>query len=126
MKNLSIWFKLFALIGLVWIIIVMLKEGFTTQTIVEVSVISSVWITACYVPQLIKLVRTRSADGISLDFWLNLDIALLALTISTGTIYHLYGTMGAFITEIANLVFALAVTTLVAIIQFKDNKKENL
>lgn len=126
MKNLSTWFKIFALIGLSLNVGIVSINGLSVVTIAQVSVVSSVWITACYVPQLIKLVRTRNADGISLDFWLNLDIALLALTISTGTIYVLYGTIGAFITEIANLVFALAVTVLVFVIQLKDSKKENL
>lgn len=126
MRNLSTWFKIFALIGLALNVGIVSINGLSVVTIAQVSVVSSVWITACYVPQLIKLVRTRNADGISLDFWLNLDIALLSLTISTWTIYVLYGTIGAFITEIANLVFALSVTVLVFVIQLKDSKKENL
>lgn len=117
-------YKIFALIGLAWIIIIVLKGGFTTQTIVEVSVISSVWITACYLPQLFQLIKTKNADGISLDFWLNLNVALLALCVSTGTVYHLYGTIGAFITELANLAFAVAVTVLVWLFQRKDKKNK--
>ena len=111
--NNSILFKVFSAVGFLLCIYTVSQYGLSIQTITWMMVISSVWITACYLPQIFQLLRTKDARGISLDFWLNLDVALLALTINTTAVFKLYGTYGAMVTEILNLGLAGVVTVLV-------------
>lgn len=114
MTKLSVFYKMFAIFGLVMCITLTIQsKGFNEMTIVYMTVISSVWITLCYIPQVVELLRTKNADGISVDFWLNLNVALLALTISTLSVGVIHGSWGAFITEVLNLLFALTVLYLV-------------
>jgi len=76
-------------------------------------VIGTVFLTICYIPQIIQLHKTKETAGMNLIFWLSLDMALLILTMNTYIIFLVHGTWGAFVTETLNLVLALYVTILV-------------
>lgn len=72
-------------------------------------IIATVFLTACYVPQIIKIFRTKDVTGQSLLFWVLLNVALTSLLTNAYTIWDLYGTYGYLITEILNEGLALVV-----------------
>jgi len=86
-------------------------------------VIGTYFLTVCYVPQIKKLILTKVTDGMSLSFWIHLDIALLILTVNQLFVFLVYGTWGTLVTEAVNLVLAVVVTGL--FIKYKKYNEAN-
>lgn len=72
-----------------------------------------------YVPQIWNLYKTKSAEGISLSFWLILDTALICLFVLAVNSYLVAGTVGLVIAQALNLVLALIVT--VQVVYYKNH-----
>lgn len=68
---------------------------------------------ACYVPQIIKTVKTKNVDGMSVQFWVLLNIALTMLLINSIVVFINFGTWGYMVTEIFNEGLALVMLILV-------------
>lgn len=63
-----------------------------------------------YVPQVIGLFKTKSADGISLSFWFILDTALLFLFLLAVENFITTGSISLIVAQGLNLALALIVT----------------
>lgn len=63
-----------------------------------------------YVPQVVKLYKTKNAEGISPSFWYILDLSLLMLLILAVDSYLQTGEFSLLFAQGLNLVLALIVT----------------
>lgn len=66
-----------------------------------------------YVPQIVSLIKTKNADGISTSFWLILDASLLMLFILAVDNYIQTGSVSLLIAQGLNLGLAVVNTFLV-------------
>lgn len=75
--------------------------------------LATVFLTLCYVPQLIKTFKTKDVSSMSLPFWIMLNLALTCLFINATVIFIQFGTWGYMVTEFLNEGLALAMLVLV-------------
>lgn len=75
--------------------------------------VATLFLTLCYVPQIVYIFKTKDVSSMSLAFWVMLNIAILLLTINALVIFIKFGTYGYLITEVLNGGLALAVLILV-------------
>lgn len=92
-------------------------EGFLLNGIASVA---TVFLTAAYVPQIAQTFRTKNVDGISIQFWLILNVALTLLLINAAVVFATTGVWGYLVTEILNE--GLAFVMLVMVVKYR--KKE--
>lgn len=85
--------------------------------------IATVFLVAAYIPQVIKTFRTKDVTGVSLPFWLLINVALSLLLINAITIYVKFGTWGYMVTEIFNE--GLAFVMLVMVLKYRKKPKED-
>lgn len=74
------------------------------------SILAGFVLAVSYVPQIWKLYKTKSSDGISLSFWLILDLSLVMLFILAVDNYLKTGALGLITAQGLNLGLALIVT----------------
>lgn len=84
--------------------------------------IATVILVIAYVPQIIKTYRTKDVTGVSLLFWVLMNIALSLMLVNAITIFIQFGTWGYAITEIANL--SLAAVMFVMVIVYREKGEE--
>lgn len=84
--------------------------------------IGTLLIGAMYIPQIIKIHKTKNVSSMALSFWVMLVLALAVLTVNATVIFILFGTFGFLITEIINL--SLAVVVLTQILMYRKREKE--
>lgn len=72
---------------------------------------------ACYVPQLIKLYRTKNADSQSIAFWIMLSIGLLANVYIAYQSASIGGGWAMFVIQVVNTALALWTLLLVYVYQ---------
>lgn len=82
--------------------------------------IATVFLTIAYLPQIIHTFKTKKVDGISLNFWLILNVALILMLTNAIVIFIKFGTWGYMVTEILNE--GLAFVMLIMVLKYKDNK----
>ena len=82
-------------------------------------IMSTVFLTICYLPQIVKTYKTKDVTSLSLPFWIFLNLALTCLLINAAVIYSLYGTWGYLLTEIINL--GMALIMLIMVIKYRKN-----
>lgn len=82
--------------------------------------IATVFLVAAYIPQVVKTYRTKNVEGISLQFWLLINIALTCLLINATVIFIKFGTWGYMVTEIFNE--GLALVMLIMVIKYRKKK----
>lgn len=75
-----------------------------------------------YLPQIIKLIKSKNADGISVSFWLILDVSLLSLFILAVDTFIKTGIVSLLIAQSLNLALSLVTTVLVL---YYKNKPSN-
>lgn len=80
-------------------------------------ILATIFLTICYVPQIVKIHRTKDVSSQSLSFWVLLSIALGLLLTNAFMIFMAFGTYGYLITEIINL--GLALTVLSQVIRYR-------
>lgn len=86
-------------------------------------VLSTLFLTACYTPQVLMTYRTKDVKSISLMFWVLLNIALTCLLINAAVVFIKFGTYGYLVAEIINEGFALVM--LIMVIKYKRRDKAN-
>lgn len=72
-------------------------------------ILATVFLTACYLPQIIKTYKTKDVSSMSLVFWIMLAVALGLLWTNAFMIFMAFGTFGYLVTETLNLGLALIV-----------------
>src|SRR5690625_6475344 len=72
----------------------------TTFLLDYLPIAASVFLTVCYLPQIIKTYRTKDVSGISLPFWVFLNVALSLMLVNSIVIFIEFGTWGYMVTEI--------------------------
>lgn len=82
-------------------------------------VLGSVTLLYSYVPQVVQLIKTKNAEGISAQFWLILTIGLTCVAANMG-ISGVPTLM--FLTQVANALTSFA--TLMLVIKYKKNNVE--
>lgn len=76
-------------------------------------ILATVLLTFCYVPQIVRTFQTKDVSGMSLAFWIMLNLSLACLLINATVIFIKFGTWGYMVTEILNLGLAFVMLTLV-------------
>lgn len=97
----------------------------TTFLLDYLPIAASVFLTVCYLPQIIKTYRTKDVSGISLPFWVFLNVALSLMLVNSIVIFIEFGTWGYMVTEIINE--SLAFIMLVMVLRYRkiiNNEKE--
>ncbi|EOO11356.1 PQ-loop repeat-containing protein [Bacillus cereus] len=84
-----------------------------------VPIIATVFLSICYIPQIVKNYKTKDVSSISLWFWVLLNIALTLMFTNAFMIYNKFGTYGYLITETFNLGLAMIVLVQVFIYRKK-------
>lgn len=79
--------------------------------------IAGILLGMCYLPQIYKTYKTKNVDGMSLAFWVLLNLALLCLVANSIKVYALTGGWGYMVTEIFNE--SLAFVMLVMVFKYK-------
>lgn len=83
-------------------------------------VLATVFLTICYVPQIVQTFKTKNVSSISLSFWILLNIALTLMLINATAIFISTGVWGYMVTEIANEGLAFIMLCLVLRYRNKD------
>jgi uncharacterized protein with PQ loop repeat len=79
--------------------------------------IATVFLTICYLPQIIRNYRTKDVSSMSLTFWILLNIALTCLLTNAFVIFLQFGTYGYLVTEILNE--GLAFIVLIQVLKYR-------
>lgn len=85
-------------------------------------ILGTIFLTICYFPQIRKTYILKDVDGMSVLFWLSLNVALIFMTINAICIFIEYGTWGTMVTEILNE--GLALIMLIMVLKYR--KKSNV
>lgn len=64
--------------------------------------LATIFLTICYLPQLIKTYKTKDVSSMSLPFWIMLNIALSLLLANSVILAFLYGSWGYMVSYIFN------------------------
>lgn len=83
--------------------------------------IATVFLTVAYLPQIIHTFKSKKVEGISLNFWIILNIALTLMLVNATVIMVKFGTWGYFLTECINE--GLAFVMLVMVLKYKEKSK---
>lgn len=86
-------------------------------------ILSVVVLSIAYVPQIVSLYKTKTADGISLSFWLILDTSLLVLFLTALIGWLLGGSLYIALLQAMNIILALIVTGQVLYYRKRGNSK---
>ena len=86
-------------------------------------VLSTVFLTICYIPQIVRTYRTKDVSSISLSFWVFLNLALTCLLINAAVMYVKFGTWGYLVTEIINE--GMALIMLIMVIKYRNHGHNN-
>lgn len=84
--------------------------------------IATVFLVAAYIPQVVKTFRTKDVSGVSLPFWVLINVALSLLLINAITIYVKFGTFGYLVAEAFNEGLAFVMLVMVLVYRKKDDK----
>lgn len=82
-------------------------------------IIATIFLSICYIPQIVKNYKTKDVSSISLWFWVLLNIALTLMFTNAFMIFNKFGTYGYLITETFNLGLAMIVLIQVLIYRKK-------
>ncbi|MBU8845740.1 hypothetical protein KNR15_20470 [Alkalihalobacillus gibsonii] len=82
-------------------------------------VLGTVFLTICYLPQIRKTFVTKDVNGMSVLFWLSLNVALIFMLVNAIMIFIKFGTWGTMITEALNE--ALALIMLIMVLKYRKN-----
>lgn len=88
--------------------------------------IASIVIVPAYLPQAIKTQKLKDVSGISIWFWILINIFLLCMWTNSLASYIYDGRLGYFITESLNWAFAIWVLGQVVVFGRKDRKAKKL
>lgn len=72
-------------------------------------ILATIFLTICYIPQIVKTAKTKDVSSMSVLFWLILNLALLIMWANAVLIFVRTGIYGTVITETLNEGLALVV-----------------
>lgn len=75
--------------------------------------IAGIFLGICYIPQIVKTVKTKNVEGMSVQFWIILNIALTMLVINSLVVFKTSGVWGYAVTECFNEGLAFVMLLLV-------------
>lgn len=75
--------------------------------------IATVFMTLCYIPQIVQTFKTKDVTGISLSFYVLLNISLVLLLVNSYLLFLSNGNFGYVISYIINEALALLMLILV-------------
>jgi MtN3 and saliva related transmembrane protein len=84
-----------------------------------IPLIATIFLVICYFPQLHKTWKTKDVTGISLSFFVMLNIALSLLLVNSVLLYTINGNFGYVVTYIFNE--GLAFIMLIFILKYRKN-----
>lgn len=71
--------------------------------------LATIFITLTYIPQIIKTYKTKNVDGISLWFWILLNLFLVCMWLNSLFSWRDHGNFGFFLTESINFILAIVI-----------------
>ena len=80
--------------------------------------IATVFLVVAYVPQVVQTFKTKNVEGISLSFWVLINLALTFMLINATKIFFMTGAWGYMVTEIFNE--GLALVMLIMVIKYRN------
>lgn len=83
--------------------------------------IATVFLVVAYVPQVIQTFKTKNVDGISMSFWLLINIALSLMLVNAIKTFIDTGAWGYMVAEIFNE--GLAFVMLIMVLKFRSKKE---
>ncbi|AYP68302.1 PQ loop repeat protein [Bacillus phage vB_BcoS-136] len=86
-----------------------------------IPIIATVFLIICYFPQIIKTYKTKDVTGISLSFFVMLNIALTLLLVNSILLFTVNGNFGYVVTYIFNE--GLAFIMLVFVLKYRKKDK---
>lgn len=81
-------------------------------------VLSTFLLVMAYLPQLIKTYKTKNVEGISLMFWVLMNLALTFMLINALVIFLQFGTFGYLIVETFNE--GMALMMLIMVVRYRN------
>lgn len=78
-----------------------------------IPLIATIFMTLCYIPQIVQTLKTKDVTGISLTFYILLNISLTLLLINSYLLFLTNGNFGYVISYIINEGLALIMLVLV-------------
>lgn len=81
-------------------------------------------LTISYLPQIITLYKTKSADDIDRKFWYILNLALVCTTILAVETYRTTGSSAMMIAQGLNLL--LGITVMIQVVYYQEKNKNKL
>lgn len=99
---------------------------FKTFAFVIAPIIASIIIVPAYLPQAIKTQRLKDVSGISIWFWILINIFLFNMWVNSLAAWIYDGRVGYFVTESLNWAFAIWVLGQVIVFGKKDRKNKRL
>lgn len=85
--------------------------------------IATFFLVAAYLPQVYHTWKTKDVTGVSLTFWVLINIALTCLLINAVVIFIEFGTYGYMVTEIFNE--SLAFIMLIMVLKYRKKGSKN-
>lgn len=79
--------------------------------------IATVFLVAAYIPQVVHTYKTKDVSGVSLTFWILMNVALTCLLINSIVIFIQFGTYGYMVAEIFNE--GLALVMLIMVLKYR-------
>lgn len=90
------------------------------------SILATPVLVVSYLPQIVSLIKTKNAEGISMSFWFILDLSLLFLFVLSLDSFINTGETSLLIAQSANLLVAMINTILVVYYKKKARKPKSL
>lgn len=82
--------------------------------------LATIFISIAYLPQILKTLRTKSVEDLSLGFWILINAFLICMVSNATYLLLTADGLGYFITEVIN--FALAAVVLIQILIYRKKK----
>lgn len=79
--------------------------------------LATVFLTICYIPQIIQTFKTKDVSGLNVKFWIFLNIALSLLFANATVVFIQFHTWGYMLTEFLNE--GLALVMLIMVIKYR-------
>jgi uncharacterized protein with PQ loop repeat len=84
--------------------------------------LATFFLVIAYIPQVVRTYKTKEVEGISLQFWVLINVALTLLLVNAIVVYIKYGTYGYLITETFNE--GLAFVMLVMVLKYRKKSRK--
>jgi len=80
---------------------------------------ATVLLVTAYIPQVVQTFKSKNVEGISLHFWILINLALTFMLINATKLFFMTGAWGYMVTEIFNE--GLALVMLIMVVKYRKN-----